>query len=562
MKCSALVLTLLLGGCSLIYPFERLDDEADASPFPLCDNGVLDPGEQCDGDDLQGQTCESLSYDGGELRCAWDCRYNLEACVGDGACGNGIRDLNEDCEGDDLNYGTCEGTGFGSGVVSCSVDCRLDYSQCSDVLALFAEYQINTITAGNQHTPRGDQGVIVWVDESGIPDNSGSSNIRYRDFGSETDFGQIAHVDVSGNEVEPVVVASNGMAFFFVDSRPQSADPDGLGVFVTHCDDWECPNASTVDLSFTTQLVSPPMSAGDQHQVRVSPVQGPFVVWRDTSAHPTIYAARYPPFMITGEVIAVSTAVEGDRSEPTVAGMDVAQDDIRALVAWTESASGMASAIYYRIGVMGDSPHLTGFLGDEDSLSTHTGGDQSQPAAAGVGGRDYCWDVGSLFMVVWRDASGQGEDPDQGGIRGRLVDVDGLALGAELQINTTTAGDQRLPRVQAFYSQLGCRVLVVWEDHSGADPDPDGAAIRGRLFDIHGTPLERNGSSDDFVINQGTAGDQRHPWIVTNSWDTMIAHVLWEDWSETAPGAEGSEIMARPVCLLDAVDCPTLSIQF
>jgi hypothetical protein len=36
---------------------------------PDCGDGIVDPGEQCDGDDLQGFDCESLGLGGGVLTC-------------------------------------------------------------------------------------------------------------------------------------------------------------------------------------------------------------------------------------------------------------------------------------------------------------------------------------------------------------------------------------------------------------------------------------------------------------------------------------------------------------
>jgi hypothetical protein len=47
---------------------------------PLCGNGRLDPGEQCDGTDLFGRTCLTLGFDGGELGCRPDCLFDISRC--------------------------------------------------------------------------------------------------------------------------------------------------------------------------------------------------------------------------------------------------------------------------------------------------------------------------------------------------------------------------------------------------------------------------------------------------------------------------------------------------
>jgi len=46
-----------------------------------CGNGVLEPGEACDGTDLGGETCESLGFDpAGDLACTADCQLDVSGC--------------------------------------------------------------------------------------------------------------------------------------------------------------------------------------------------------------------------------------------------------------------------------------------------------------------------------------------------------------------------------------------------------------------------------------------------------------------------------------------------
>lgn len=46
-----------------------------------CGNGVLDPGEECDGLHLANATCFDLGFDLGEITCASDCTYDTSACA-------------------------------------------------------------------------------------------------------------------------------------------------------------------------------------------------------------------------------------------------------------------------------------------------------------------------------------------------------------------------------------------------------------------------------------------------------------------------------------------------
>lgn len=47
----------------------------------VCGNGVARGGEQCDGGDLAGQTCESQGFTGGTLSCSADCGLDTSGCT-------------------------------------------------------------------------------------------------------------------------------------------------------------------------------------------------------------------------------------------------------------------------------------------------------------------------------------------------------------------------------------------------------------------------------------------------------------------------------------------------
>ncbi|MFC1482350.1 hypothetical protein ACFL51_00940 [Myxococcota bacterium] len=55
----------------------------DAEPEPGCGDGIVDPGEECDGD-VGGLSCQALGYSGGLLECS-ACRF-----VGCYMCENGF----------------------------------------------------------------------------------------------------------------------------------------------------------------------------------------------------------------------------------------------------------------------------------------------------------------------------------------------------------------------------------------------------------------------------------------------------------------------------------------
>lgn len=55
----------------------------------------------------------------------------LNATIRISVCGNGLVEGGEDCEGADLNHQTCESLGFGPGVLSCDIACIFDTYDCS-----------------------------------------------------------------------------------------------------------------------------------------------------------------------------------------------------------------------------------------------------------------------------------------------------------------------------------------------------------------------------------------------------------------------------------------------
>jgi hypothetical protein len=52
-----------------------------ASVPSTCGNGVVDAGEQCDGSNLNGQTCASQGFSGGTLSCTASCAFDTAQCT-------------------------------------------------------------------------------------------------------------------------------------------------------------------------------------------------------------------------------------------------------------------------------------------------------------------------------------------------------------------------------------------------------------------------------------------------------------------------------------------------
>lgn len=97
-----------------------------------CGDGQIAATEACDGNNFGGLTCVDLGYAGGTLTCSPDCSQVLETnCQQAPTCGNGALDPGEACDGGNLNGEDCVGLGFDGGALSCSQACQFDTSACT-----------------------------------------------------------------------------------------------------------------------------------------------------------------------------------------------------------------------------------------------------------------------------------------------------------------------------------------------------------------------------------------------------------------------------------------------
>jgi hypothetical protein len=100
----------------------------------VCGNGVREFGEQCDGSDLGGVTCEARGCTGGgTLGCTTSCTFDTSQCTGCPVCGDGNCDFGEDCIGcsadcisepaNACGNGVCEAAD-GEDCLTCPADCN------------------------------------------------------------------------------------------------------------------------------------------------------------------------------------------------------------------------------------------------------------------------------------------------------------------------------------------------------------------------------------------------------------------------------------------------------
>ena len=120
-----------------------VDSNALGSTDPIliseCGNGKVEGTEQCDGLDMGKytyQTCASLKYSSGNLSCNADCTLDTSACIGgttSSTCGNGTIQKYEQCDGINLNGKTCASLGYSGGNLTCKSNCSFDLTTCSNL---------------------------------------------------------------------------------------------------------------------------------------------------------------------------------------------------------------------------------------------------------------------------------------------------------------------------------------------------------------------------------------------------------------------------------------------
>lgn len=130
MRFSGFVLVSM--GAALVIFGGGCGDDDDGDPIvPVCGNGVLESGESCDGSDLAGQDCFVFGWTMGYLACAADCTFDVAACVGGGPnCGNWVVEWGEQCDTNDMGGESCESIGMSPGTLDCKLDCTFDRSGC------------------------------------------------------------------------------------------------------------------------------------------------------------------------------------------------------------------------------------------------------------------------------------------------------------------------------------------------------------------------------------------------------------------------------------------------
>ena len=118
---------------SMVCGCDDSEDRANGE-VKLCGNGVVDPGEECDGSHFGMSTCDSLVPGSkGELRCD-ACVIDTSGCTWVSSCNlDGKKDVGEECDGSDLGGATCASVDPSKpyGQLGCTQECKYYKHYCS-----------------------------------------------------------------------------------------------------------------------------------------------------------------------------------------------------------------------------------------------------------------------------------------------------------------------------------------------------------------------------------------------------------------------------------------------
>jgi hypothetical protein len=253
-------------------------------------------------------------------------------------------------------------------------------------------------------------------------------------------------------------------------------------------------------------------TASDQYNSQITALSnGGFVVtWHDFSqgvggaggdasgfaVKAQVFAAGGIP---VGSEIRVNSATAAEQFYPQVTALQ----NGGFVVTWYDLSQGVGGAggdasgfaVKAQVFAAGGTP-----VGAEIRVNSATAGTQvdAQITALSNGG----------FVVTWYDNSqgvgGTGGDASGSAVKAQVFAAGGTPVGAEILVNSATAGDQVQPQITAL-SNGG--FVVTWHDFShgvgGAGGDTSDYAVKAQVFAAGGTPI-----GAEIRVNSATAGTQ------------------------------------------------------
>ena len=325
---------------------------------------------------------------------------------------------------------------------------------------LGSEFQINTHTTGEQEDPSAagltDGGfVVIWRSGGQDGDNWGVYGQRYDSAGSPTGSEFQVNTTTTNEQKDPSVAALDDGGFV-VTWESKDQDGDNWGIYGQRYDSAGSAVGSEFRINTTT--------ASEQRDPSVAVLDdGGFVVtWESKDQDGDlwgIYGQRYDSSgTATGSEFQVNTTTANEQKDPWIAALD----DGGFVVTWQSKDQDADNWGIFgqRYDSAGDPVEFEFQVNQETSKEQQ----DAKVSALADGG----------FFVTWQSKD---QDGDNWGVYGRRFNADGDPLGGEIQINTTSASEQKSVST-ATLADGG--LAVAWQSR---DQDGDNWGVFGHRYD-------------------------------------------------------------------------------
>ena len=334
-----------------------------------------------------------------------------------------------------------------------------------------AEFLVNTTTAGGQFAPSVEEipggFVVAWEDASNATGDSGGRGIVSQRFdlsGAKLGGEVLVNTTTATDQTSPDITYIEGSNYVvaWVDASQSGGDTSGSAVRGQVF----APNGAKVGGEF---LINTTTSNAQQNvDIAAKGPNGFVAVWQDLSRSPDDpdnFAVRGQRFSLDGDKIGaeflVNTTTALSQGIPSVHSFS----DASFIVVWRDFGGAndtIRAQRFTNLGVKSGSEFVisgpdAGFKGALDVTTLSNGG----------------------FAVVFQDSRATGPDASETSIWLQEYSSTNAKVGAEVLVNTTTAGAQGNPDIEQLTDG---RLVVTWEDFSGTGGDTSSRAVRAQLF--------------------------------------------------------------------------------
>jgi Domain of unknown function (DUF4347)/Cadherin domain/Bacterial cadherin-like domain len=361
-----------------------------------------------------------------------------------------------------------------------------------------AEFRVNTTAADNQNTAvvamdATGNFVVAWA--SNLQDGSGYGIYaqRYNAAGVAQGSEFLVNSTTAASQTTPAIAMSASGAFA-ITWTGGGQDPDASsGIYAQRFD------ASGVAQGGEFRVNTYTTNTQQLTSVGMDAVGNFVIIWaslnQDDGASYGVYGQRYNAAGVAqGAEFRVNTTIADSQLYHDVAMLA----DGRFAVVFQSRGAGPSYEVYVQRYAADGSA-----LGGETRVNTTTVTTyQPIPSISA--------DASGNLTVVWRSpADGAGD-----GVIGRRLDWSGTPLGAEFQVNSTTAGDQGYPEV---VSQPGGGFIVAWSGNGPGDAD-------GVFFQRYGLTTTEAGGTATFsvVLEAAPTGDVVIPISVPDATEGSV----------------------------------------